>query len=159
MNDNYKSLTIFLGVLIFDQLTKAFIELNKPIIDLSLFSIHYVTNTGASFGMLQGNNAILTFVALMALGIIMMNVKNITGRYVLPTVLLSAGIIGNLIDRLFRGYVVDFIDLGWWPVFNVADSAIFISVIWLAIVIFNDNEVEQNKKTKKSESVKKKRKR
>jgi signal peptidase II len=47
--------------------------------------------------------------------------------------LFLGGVLGNLIDRLFRGYVIDFIDLGFWPAFNVADASITVSVIGLII--------------------------
>ena len=76
--------------------------------------------------MLSGNNTLLIFVSLMALGIIMMSVKHIKKEHEIPLILLVAGLIGNLIDRVFRGFVVDFFDFGWWPVFNLADSAIVV---------------------------------
>lgn len=49
--------------------------------------------------------------------------------------LVSGGALGNLVDRLWHGGVVDFIDLGFWPVFNLADSAIVVGTAWLALLL------------------------
>ncbi|MBN2141847.1 signal peptidase II [Candidatus Woesearchaeota archaeon] len=134
--DRFNRNSWLLLVLIFlDQIVKNLIESQKPVIEFGWLTIHQVHNTGASFGMLQGSNTVLIFVSMIVLGIIMMNVKSIKRTQELPTIILIAGIIGNLIDRVFRGFVVDFFDLGWWPAFNVADCCIVLGVAWLIIVL------------------------
>lgn len=145
---------ILLGLIVLDQLTKLFFAKTQSLIDLKIFSLHFVTNTGASWGILQGKNSLLIFVSLIVLGAIMMNVDMVRQRkeQVLPVILIVAGLLGNLIDRIFRGFVVDFIDFKFWPVFNIADSCVVIGVIWLIIVILkNDSEdkKETGKKTKR----------
>jgi signal peptidase II len=137
--------TIILIVLIFlDQLLKFWFESKKIFVDLGVVSLHFVTNTGASFGMLQGNNALLAWVSVIVLGIIMMSADKIRKGQVLPVILILAGLLGNLIDRIIHGFVVDFIDLKFWPVFNLSDSLIVIGVFWLIIVIMA-NERADNK--------------
>jgi signal peptidase II len=145
---------ILLGLIVLDQLTKLFFAKTQSLIDLRIFSLHFVTNTGASWGILQGKNSLLIFVSLIVLGAIMMSVDMIRKRkeQVLPVILILAGLLGNLMDRIFRGFVVDFIDFRFWPVFNIADSCVVIGVIWLIVVILkNDSEdkKETGKKTKR----------
>jgi signal peptidase II len=137
--------TVILIVLIsLDQLLKFWFESKKIFVDLGVVSLHFITNTGASFGMLQGNNALLAWVSVIVLGIIMMNADKIRKEQVLPVILILAGLLGNLIDRIIHGFVVDFIDLKFWPVFNLADSLIVIGAIWLIILIMA-NERADNK--------------
>jgi signal peptidase II len=150
--------TIILIVLIFlDQLLKFWFESKKIFVDLGIVSFHFVTNTGASFGMLQGNNALLAWISVIVLGIIMMSADKIRKEQALPVIIIVAGLLGNLIDRVIRGFVVDFIDLKFWPVFNLADSLVVIGVFWLIIVILAneradrvDNKVDaKNKKPRR----------
>jgi signal peptidase II len=136
---------ILIIAIILDQFIKYFVELKKPLIDLGLVSFHIVTNTGASFGMLQNNNGLLAWVSLIVLGIIMLNVKHIKENQELPLIFIVSGLLGNLIDRVFRGFVVDFIDFKFWPVFNVADSMIVIGVIWLCVTVLIDDFIIRKK--------------
>ncbi len=110
-------------VVLLDQLTKLVIRLSRP----EFYLIHFVKNTGAAFSILKGNNQLLIYTALIVLGLMLYYYDKLS----LPYALIMGGIIGNLIDRLYLGYVVDFIDLHFWPVFNIADSAITIGVLWL----------------------------
>jgi len=126
---------ILIGLVIIDQALKCFFAKTGFIANLGIFALHYVTNTGASFGMLQGNNATLAWVSVIVLGLIMLLVDKIRKEQTVPVLLIASGIIGNLIDRVFRGFVVDFIDFKFWPVFNLADSMIVIGVVWLIVVI------------------------
>ena len=79
------------------------------------------------------------------------------GRYKLSVSLIVAGALGNCIDRIFRGYVVDFIDFTYWPVFNVADIAVVCGTILLSIMILTAKEEELPVfgKDKKKEKMKK----
>jgi signal peptidase II len=141
---------ILMGLVILDQLSKLFFERTKEVLDLKVAVLHLVTNTGASWGILQGKNMLLVWVCLIVLGLIMVNIDFIRKRkeQVLPVILIIAGLLGNLIDRIFRGFVIDFIDFRFWPVFNLADSCIVIGVILLIIVILK-NDLAENKKAKK----------
>ncbi len=121
-----------------DVITKTLIVIYKPALNLlPFFSIIFVKNTGAGFGILQGYNIILIVVSIMVLWFICKYYKKIPDeKYVIfASGLITAGIVGNLIDRIFRGYVIDFLDLFiknyHWPTFNIADSALVIGVVLL----------------------------
>jgi len=137
------------GLIVLDQLLKFLVEKTKLFIDLKIVVVHFVKNTGASFGILQGNNALLAWTSVIVLGLIMLNVDKIKKEHSIPLILLVSGLLGNLIDRLFRGYVIDYIDLKFWPVFNLADALIVIGVIWLIIVILSKDFKSCRKKKKK----------
>ena len=118
---------LFLLLIILDQASKALIR-ELPIGDRimiipGLFWLSHVQNTGASFSMFQGMNATLIFVSLAVLGLLLYYYDAFKSKAekVFLT-LLFAGIIGNLVDRVLLGGVTDLFDLGWFPVFNVADS-------------------------------------
>lgn len=143
-----KNTILLICLVLLDQLLKFWFESSKLFVNLGVVIIHVVTNTGASFGMLQNNNALLAWFSIIVLGIIMMNADKVKKEQVLPVILTLAGLLGNLIDRVFRGYVVDFIDFRFWPVFNLADSCVVIGVIWLVIVILR-NDFEEKKIGKK----------
>ena len=130
-------------VLALDQLTKwwALATVSDRTIDVVwTLRLHVTHNTGAAFSLFAGSG-IGPLIALVAVGIV--GVLLWPGRFVtsrLGTVALGmvlGGAVGNLIDRVFRGEgvldgaVVDFIDLQWWPVFNVADAAVVVGSILL----------------------------
>jgi signal peptidase II len=98
-----------------------------------------VHNTGAAFGLFPGSRVPFIVVSVVAIGVVLYLFFRETYRSVANRVLLGCilgGAIGNLIDRVRLGYVVDFIDIGFgtarWPVFNAADSAVTIGVLLLA---------------------------
>lgn len=126
---------IALIIALFDQLLKYLILTSTPSINLDIFSIHLVKNTGAGFGILKNQAFFLGIISLAAALLVIFNYKKIEKRY-FPQILFGlflGGIVGNLIDRFFRSFVVDFIDFGWWPAFNLADTAISISIIGLVV--------------------------
>ena|SRR3989339_307304 len=129
------SLLVFFLILAADQVSKLFIRLNLmpgDSFDLGMLSITYLRNTGVSFGLFKGFNAIFTIVLMAAFAFFAcIWVKKAGFRLQISIIL--AGISGNLIDRLFLGYVVDFINLKIWPIFNIADSAISLGIIWLVL--------------------------
>ena len=101
----------------------------------NLFNLAYVENRGCAWGMFQGQVWPLAVFGLIALAFLIWKRKSVFGPGRLAAVaepLLYAGIVGNVIDRLFRGYVVDMFDFHWgihhFPCFNVADSLICIAV-------------------------------
>ena len=130
-------LAISFCVALLDQATKylvrANLDLGRPVaIVPGFFNLTYVRNTGAAWGMLAGLNnwlvvlsvAMLTFLVLFRRSIL---TDSLVHRCAAG--LLIAGIVGNLVDRLRLGYVVDFLDFHWmgaarFPAFNVADMAI-----------------------------------
>ena len=136
-NKNYAALFIIISMVtvFLDQLTKYLTIILKPELSLGFLSIHFVHNTGAGFGILKGQMGILAFIsALVALTVLFFYHK--IPKEKIPQVLFAlffGGVAGNLIDRLLRGYVVDLIDVSFWPVFNLADAAISVSVIGLVL--------------------------
>ncbi|UCC15942.1 MAG: signal peptidase II [Dehalococcoidales bacterium] len=136
-----------------DQLSKNWIRTYTgefPIFEIGIFRIIDVQNTGSSFGLFQGQNFILTIVAFVGIMLILGLGVVITLRYPLLDTwytkfvlgLILGGIVGNLIDRLARGYVTDFIDIGPWPTFNVADSSMVCGIIMLALFILFSKRIK-----------------
>ena len=124
---------ITLLVLVFDQATKLFIILLKPALDFPLLKIHMVTNTGAGFGILQGRTILLAIISLVVASFVVASYPKLPQEK-LPQFLFAVflgGVLGNMLDRFFRSYVVDFIDFGFWPAFNIADTAITLAVAGL----------------------------
>ena len=128
-------------VLAADQLTKhALISSFHPGQSLPLIHgvlhLTYVQNTGAAFGLLKGQQLLFIGLALLVLAWI---IREMLTKAVIPPAmewgcsLILGGAVGNLIDRLRWGYVVDFIDVRIWPVFNIGDSAITIGVALLML--------------------------
>ncbi|MGE3271305.1 MAG: signal peptidase II [Chloroflexota bacterium] len=95
----------------------------------------YVENRGAAFGVLQNQTAFFILVGVIVISVIIASYRYIPEPSWILNICLGlqmGGAIGNLIDRIQVGYVVDFIDLTFWPVFNIADSAICVGVVGLA---------------------------
>lgn len=95
----------------------------------------YIQNRGAAFGILPGQSwFFLAAAALVILGLIIYNHRYRVEKPVqIWTGLIVAGAAGNFIDRLRFQYVIDFLDLRWWPVFNLADTAVVIGSTLLVI--------------------------
>ncbi len=133
-------------IIVLDQLSKYAIKiLLRPYESIEvvkgIFNITYVQNTGAAFSILKGKTHFFTITTLLVIiaiiyAIIKLPAKKREIRILLALVL--GGAVGNLIDRLRYGYVVDFLDFRIWPVFNVADMAIVISVLILAYFMIFD---------------------
>jgi signal peptidase II len=141
------SLAGFIAIL--DQATKAWVSHARPDLRIipGFFNIHYIENTGAAFGILQGKLTLLTLVSVLAMivivGLIFYERDAHRGMlYALACIL--GGTCGNLIDRVRLKYVVDFLQVYiklfgkhfYWPSFNIADSAISIGVVILIFVMF-----------------------
>jgi len=98
----------------------------------------YVENRGAAFGVLQEQTSFFILVGLVVISVIVASYRYIPEPSWFLNVCLGlqmGGAVGNLIDRILVGYVVDFVDLTFWPVFNIADSAICIGVAGLAFTL------------------------
>lgn len=128
-----------LAIVVVDQITKAMVRSSfdlgesRPIVS-GLLWLTRVHNTGAAFGMFRGQQWFLIAVAVVVLGAIAWAVVRLKSRSLVARVALSmiaAGALGNLIDRAVLGGVTDFLDLGWFPVFNVADMSLDVGVALL----------------------------
>ncbi len=126
-----------------DQLSKIWIRSHPEeqlIFKAGFFRIIHSQNTGAAFGLFQGQSFPLTIFAFSGIAAILLFTLLFYHRFPLldsklgkPALgLILGGTIGNLIDRLRLGYVTDFIGVGIWPSFNIADSAITVGAIWSA---------------------------
>lgn len=149
------TLVIILAVIILDQITKYLaIGLKKGSIKLidSFLSLVYVENRGAAFGILQGKKIILvffTFLIIMAMCYYLYKgQKSMATISKLSISLIIGGAIGNLIDRVFRHFVIDFISVTFpngyeFPVFNVADIAVVCGTFLLIIAFMKTNDFEE----------------
>ena len=158
-----KKILIISGIILFlDQVVKTvvetFIKLNSSIVVFkNFFSITYTNNYGAAWSILNNQQWLLIIITFIALGIIYryMNTFKDNTRNKIAFALLFGGIAGNLLDRLFLGYVRDFIAFKIFgynaPIFNISDMAIFFGVMLLIIAIFKgeDNGSSSNRKPNK----------
>lgn len=144
-------------ILILDQLSKIWIDtsmnLYQSISVLPGFNITYVHNYGAAFSLLSEEGGWQRwFFAILASAIsigIVFWMKQLKQHEILSAISLSlilGGAIGNLIDRVTYGYVIDFFDVYYhthhWPVFNIADSAITVGVAFMLYESFMQKDVE-----------------
>ena len=159
MNLRYKILlAVSALVLVLDQLTKIYIdrtmELHSSITVIEgFFSITYLRNKGAAFGILADSAWRLPFfllVSTIAVAVILVVIKRMRDDQLLNVASLSlifSGALGNLIDRVRLGEVIDFLDVHWrghhWPAFNIADSAICVGVFLLAIEMIQEERREK----------------
>lgn len=94
-------------------------------------------NTGVAFGQLQDGGALVAIVIAAAVGVLLVYFARHSQQRLmwLPTGLLLGGALGNIVDRIREGAVVDFLKLPHWPAFNVADAAITVGVVILLVVM------------------------
>ena len=134
-------------VLALDQLAKFLVVKNLscnesiPVIK-GIFHLSLVFNKGAAFGILKNQLPLFIFSSIIAAVLIFIELKSKKHRllYEVALSLILAGALGNLIDRLAHGYVIDFLDFRIWPVFNVADSAITVGAVLLAWTILRPSK-------------------
>jgi signal peptidase II len=115
----------------------------RPVVSLT-----YTTNTGAAFGLFPDQGVFFIVIAVLVITAILFYYRHLPSGYAVARVALGlqlGGALGNLSDRLRQGYVVDFVDLNFWPlhnwpVFNLADSAIVVGVGLLALTMLRDTE-------------------
>lgn len=139
----------FIIVLVYtlDQVSKYFIQSHLAIGQgfhlVSVFSILHVHNTGAAFSILKNNQLLLILIGLIVAVIISTyqhSKPNLPTFLTVGLAFLMGGNLGNLSDRILHGYVVDFIQLPYWPIFNVADIMINLGVALIAIYLIFDHE-------------------
>ena len=136
------------AVLGVDQLSKYLIRTNLRLGESwpsdGLFRLTHGTNTGSAFGLFPNQTAFLIVASVIAIGFLVYFYRT----HALPRPLLRfaialqlGGALGNLLDRLRTGEVVDFIDLGPWPIFNLADSSIVVGIsLLVGILVFRNPE-------------------
>lgn len=143
---------VALVVAVIDQVTKALIVANLTLYEQvapvealrPFFTFTYVQNTGAAFGIFPAGGVFFLFVAAIVIGLIIYFYLTMPDQNWLIRTALGlqlGGAIGNLIDRVRLGYVVDFFDFKFWPVFNIADSALVVgAVLLLAAMWWQDRQ-------------------
>ena len=140
-------LVIVIGDILTKEWIRSFPTDGATILKVWFFRIIHITNTGSAFGAFQGYSLVLAIIAIIGLFVLSglgsffyrkyPQFVNIPNRIALGLIL--GGDLGNLIDRLrFAGHVTDFIDPGFFPVFNVADSAITIGVILFIYAVLRE---------------------
>ena len=138
-NKRFYYILLSLLIILSDQFTKNIItRYHKELLnnDLILFSIDYIKNYGAAFNLFNGNRMFLSIVSTIVSVILIYFIlikKNITNLDLLSYGFILGGTFGNGIDRLTKGYVIDFINLNFinFPVFNIADISINIGLIFI----------------------------
>lgn len=149
---------IAIFVLMLDQIAKylaiTILPFNQPISILPSFNLTLIHNTGAAFGVLAKNNSATLLFGIFAvilsafITVWLFKLPKNKQWIALALVLILGGALGNLVDRIHNGFVIDFIQLyyktWYWPVFNIADLAISIGTVMLGL------EALKNKKLKES---------
>jgi len=129
-------LILAMAVVVIDQWSKYYIQthmnlgMSIPVIP-SVFHFTYILNPGAAFGILENQRIFFVIIGLIMIGAVLYLYPRIPAKMRLlrlGTGLMMGGAVGNVIDRIKTGFVVDFFDFRIWPVFNIADIAIVIGV-------------------------------
>jgi signal peptidase II len=135
-------LSVALAAIVADQLTKQLVSSQLALDDevhvAGPLSIHHVQNSGIAFGLFANATPIVTLLTAIAVGWMLYFFARSGARHpVLPVALglLIGGSASNLIDRVRLGHVTDFIDLGFWPAFNLADAFIVSGVVILLVAL------------------------
>ena len=152
---NIQFVIIILILIIIDQIIKYFISINYTNMPISIIKnvlqVNYIKNFGIAFGIARGSKSIIIITNLIIIGAILSflfaqsnSLNNIKKMLISISV---AGGIGNLIDRVFRGYVVDYIDITPiinYPVFNFADILVVLGIVCFAMYLIKDIICENN---------------
>lgn len=147
-------LIIFFGVLILDQLAKHIVMSTMmlgqsiPVIP-GIFHITYILNPGAAFGILADARWFFVAVAFVMFAFFLryyswLKEQSRLLRYGCAAML--SGAIGNMIDRVQSGFVVDFFDFRIWPIFNIADIAIVLGVAGMIVAMFSERKERERAK-------------
>ncbi len=133
---------VVLAAVVADQVTKRLVlgtlGLDEEVRVVGPFSIHHVQNSGIAFGLFARATPVVTVLTAVAVGWMLLFFARSGARHpILPTALglLIGGSISNLVDRIRLGHVTDFLDLRYWPAFNLADSFIVVGVAILLLVL------------------------
>lgn len=139
--------SIIMAVLLFDQGSKATVQMlmhrgESIAVVPPVFYLTYILNPGAAFGILPNQKVLFIITGLLlVMGVLAVYRKIPSGKTLLRSGLglILGGALGNMIDRLRYGGVVDFLDFRVWPVFNLADTAIFIGACLLVWELLKDS--------------------
>jgi signal peptidase II len=143
-------------IVLFDQIAKAVVVANlnlyetwMPVQALEpVFNFIHIRNTGAAFGIFPDGGLFFTVVAFVVIGVIIHFYRQLPEHSLLIRTALGlqlGGAVGNLIDRLRQGYVVDFFNFKVFPVFNIADSAIVVGVLLLVFLLWQEDRREDQR--------------
>jgi signal peptidase II len=139
---------IALSVVVADRISKWICQTSLqplgsvPVIK-GIFHLTYVENRGAAFGILQNKTWFFipaTLIILVILLYMLIRVKTNSKLMRVSLALIAGGAVGNLIDRIWLGYVVDFLDFRIWPVFNIADSSVVVGALILGYLVLVKGE-------------------
>jgi len=142
--DVFIALSTVATTILIDRLSKSFfsdllaVGESLPVIRKYLY-MTLVHNTGIAFGFFKNQGIVFIIIPVIAVLLLIFNIyyyrnnKDLSRTYIIGFSLILGGAIGNLFDRISFGYVIDFIDFRFWPVFNVADSAITIGAIIIGV--------------------------
>jgi len=127
---------LIIFVFVFDRVSKSLVDafVIQPISVLSFVEIVFVKNTGIAFGFLNAFSLqwLFVFISLVVIiGLALYSKKDSVAVNLYGFSLIIGGALGNVFDRIFFGYVIDFISIGWWPAFNIADASLTIGVLLL----------------------------
>lgn len=147
---------LFIGFLaiILDQLVKIYVVSNMrigesiPVIE-DIFHLTYVLNPGAAFGILENQRWFFITICvaiLLGVAIFYKSIRRECAMFRYGLGLLLGGAVGNLIDRIQNGLVVDFLDFRIWPVFNIADIAICVGAVMLVVSLLNESWQDEHYK-------------
>lgn len=145
-------------VALLDQLVKYVVQLKlSPFQSITVWgewvSLTYVMNQGAAFGILESQRIFLIAVAVgvfLFTWYIREELKKYPRLFQLGIAIALGGALGNLIDRIRLGFVIDFIDVHFWPVFNIADIAIVLGII---LILFSIAKFSKKKSSSQSDRV------
>jgi signal peptidase II len=133
---------VAIAAIVADQVTKHIVTSTLALDEsehvVGPLSIHHVQNSGIAFGLFSGATAVVTLVTGIAVVWMVVYFARSGARHpVLPAALglLIGGSVSNLVDRIRLHHVTDFIDFGWWPAFNLADSFIVVGVASLLVAM------------------------
>lgn len=149
-----KKIVLIIGgiLLLLDQIIKFIVINNNFTVIPGFLSLTYTENTGMAFGLNENNVILVILINIVILGIIIKflkeNIDKIDIVVFISLILILTGGFGNLIDRIFRGHVIDFIDVNLFdfPVFNIADIYIIVGAIILVIAIVKQFFIKNEEK-------------
>jgi len=133
---------VFVGVIGLDQVAKLLVQYyltpgqTIPVIG-NLLHLTYMYNHGGAFGLFAGYVPLflVSAIAVVLASAVYVLRNRPEARMEIALALVAGGAGGNLIDRVYLGYVVDYVDLGFWPVFNLADCAIVLGAAWMFYIL------------------------
>ena len=151
----YKDLVLIqLAVFVFlaDQVSKFlvrhFIEFRESVPEEGFFRLTHTYNTGSAFGLFQDQNFPLILISIVGISVLLFIYRGQRRPSLLLRLSLAlqmGGAVGNLVDRLRLGHVTDFVDVGAWPIFNVADASIVVGLVLLAwIFLMSDKSGDRS---------------